>query len=107
LGETPKRTSLKKAVPEGLKSVECERGVGGKNSPIHYIPEHDPIQDVLETKNQPTPLKFTLPNGSEMIKMRAAAETAHLDLDIAKTMLKKNKGDNEDTPSREVMQSRS
>ncbi len=75
MGETLKRMSLKKAVPEGLKSVECERGVGGKNSPIRYIPEQDPIQDALETKNQPTPLKFTLPNGSEMRKMRWASGT--------------------------------
>ena len=26
-------------VPEGLKWLENEHGVGGKNSPIHYIPE--------------------------------------------------------------------
>ena len=32
LGEALKRMSLSKAVPEGLKSVECERGIGGKNS---------------------------------------------------------------------------
>ena len=54
LGEALKRMSLSKAVPEGLKSVECERGIGGKNSPIRYIPEQDPIQEALETKHQPT-----------------------------------------------------
>eukprot|EP00804_Cyclotella_cryptica_P008289 CCRYP_016489-RA/>CCRYP_016489-RA protein AED:0.39 eAED:1.00 QI:0/0/0/1/1/1/2/0/392 len=30
-----------KAIPEGLKWVECEHGIGGKNSPIRYIPEQD------------------------------------------------------------------
>ena len=75
LGETLKRMSPKKAVPKVLKCVECERGVGGMNSPICYIPEQDPIQDALETKNQLTPLKFTLPNGSEMRKMRWASGT--------------------------------
>ena len=69
LGETLRKMSLKNEVPEVLKSVECKHGVGGKNSPICYIPEQYPIQDALETKNQPTPLKFTLPNGSEMRKI--------------------------------------
>jgi hypothetical protein len=67
--------SLKKAVPRSLKSVVCERGVGDKNPPICYIPEQDPIQDTLETNNQPRPLMFTLPNGSEMRKMRWAPGT--------------------------------
>ena len=47
LGEALKRMLLSKAVPEGLKSVECQRGIGGKNSPIRYIPEQDPIQEAL------------------------------------------------------------
>jgi hypothetical protein len=52
--------SLSKAVPEGLKSMECECGVGGKNSPIRYIPEQDPIQEALKTKHQPTSFKLAL-----------------------------------------------
>jgi hypothetical protein len=66
LGKALKRMLLSKAVPEGLKSVECERGIGGKNSPIHYIPEQDPIQEALKTKHQPMSFKLTLPLGSEM-----------------------------------------
>ncbi len=46
--------SFSKTVSEGLKSVECECGIGGKNSPIRYIPEQDPIQEALETKHQLT-----------------------------------------------------
>ena len=41
-----------KSVPEGLKYLEYEHGVGGKNSPIHYIPKQDPIQCMLEKKNE-------------------------------------------------------
>ena len=37
-----------KSNPEGHKVVECERGVGGKNAPILYIPEQDPVQDALK-----------------------------------------------------------
>ena len=55
--------------------MECEHGLGGKHSPICYIPEKDPIQEALETKHQPTPLKLTLPSGSEMRKMRWASGT--------------------------------
>ena len=69
---------LSKAVPEGLKSVECERGVGGKNSPICYIPEQDPIQEALETKHQPTSFKLSLPSGSEMRMVRWASGTLEL-----------------------------
>eukprot|EP00804_Cyclotella_cryptica_P004757 CCRYP_016237-RA/>CCRYP_016237-RA protein AED:0.47 eAED:0.47 QI:172/1/0.5/1/0/0/2/0/56 len=51
-----------KAFPEGLKWVECERGVGGKNSPIRYIPEQDPVQDALAKDKKTTYFKLTLPN---------------------------------------------
>jgi hypothetical protein len=66
LGQALKRMSLAKALPKGLKSMECERGIGGKNSPIRYIPEQDPIQEALKTKHQPPSFKLTLPSGSEM-----------------------------------------
>ena len=44
--------SFAKSVPEWLKMSECERGIGGKNSPIHYIPEKDPVQEALEKKTK-------------------------------------------------------
>ena len=40
--------SALKSTPKGLKVVECKHGMGGKNAPIHYIPEQDPVQDALE-----------------------------------------------------------
>ena len=55
--------------------MECEHGVGGKNSPICYIPKQDPIQEALETKHQPTSFKLTLPSGSEMRMTRWASVT--------------------------------
>ncbi len=75
LGEALKRMSLSKAVPEGLKSVECEHCIVGKNSPICYIPEQDPIQEALETKHQPMSFKLSLPSGSEMMMVRWASGT--------------------------------
>jgi hypothetical protein len=45
---------LSKAVPDGMKTIECEHVVGGKNTPICYIPKQYPIQDVIKTKHQPT-----------------------------------------------------
>ena len=50
-----------------LKHIECEHGIGGKNFPIHYVPEQDPIQDALETKKKSNHFKLTPHNtGSEM-----------------------------------------
>jgi hypothetical protein len=58
--------SFAKSVPEGLKLLECERGVGGKNLPIRYIPEKDPVQEALEKSKKVNYFKLTLPNtGSE------------------------------------------
>ena len=34
-----------KYVSEMLKYIECKHGPGKKNSPIHYVPKQDPIQD--------------------------------------------------------------
>ncbi len=73
LGEVIKRMLLSKAVPEGLKSVECEHGIGGKNSPIRYIPEKDFIQEALETKHQPMSFKLSLLSGSDMRMVRWAS----------------------------------
>ncbi len=75
LGEALKRMLLFKEVPEGPKNVECECGIGGKNSPICYIPEHEPIQEAHEMKKQPMSFKLILPSGSEMRMMRWAFGT--------------------------------
>eukprot|EP00804_Cyclotella_cryptica_P028114 CCRYP_010986-RA/>CCRYP_010986-RA protein AED:0.46 eAED:0.47 QI:0/0/0/1/0/0/3/0/219 len=58
-----------KAISEGLKWVECERGVGGKNSPIRYIPEQDPVQDALAKDKKTTYFKLTLPNTGNELKV--------------------------------------
>jgi hypothetical protein len=47
LGEILKTMSFAKSVPKGLKLLECKQGVGGKNSPIRYIPEKDPVEEAL------------------------------------------------------------
>ena len=53
LGENLQAMSSAKAFPEGRKWIECERGVGGKNSPICYIPEQDPVQDPSRRQKRP------------------------------------------------------
>ena len=56
-----------KVVPTGLKHQECECKCkcrrGGEKAPIRYVPERDPVQEVLELK--PKSLKCTLTNGSK------------------------------------------
>jgi hypothetical protein len=52
----------KKFVPKGLKLLEYKRGVGGKVSPIHYIPEKDPVQEALVRNKKINYFKLTLPH---------------------------------------------
>ena len=61
--------SSAKSNPKGLKVVECECGVGGKNAPIHYIPEQDPVQDALERTKMTMYFKLTFPNIGNEIKL--------------------------------------
>ena len=59
--------STSKAVPDVLKLIECEWGSAGKNSPILYIPEKDPIQEAFERKPTTSQVKVKLPSmGSEL-----------------------------------------
>eukprot|EP00804_Cyclotella_cryptica_P005440 CCRYP_002984-RA/>CCRYP_002984-RA protein AED:0.40 eAED:1.00 QI:0/-1/0/1/-1/1/1/0/366 len=58
-----------KAFPKGLKWIECERGVGGKNSPVRYIPKQYPVQDALEKNKKTTYFKLTLPNTGNELKV--------------------------------------
>ena len=50
--------------PKGLSNKECERGSGSDPVPIRYVPDVDPIQEVLEVKPCPS-FKITFPKGGE------------------------------------------
>ena len=54
--------SFAKSVPEGLKLLECECGIGGKNSLSCYIPEKDPVLEALEKNKMTNYFKMTLPH---------------------------------------------
>jgi hypothetical protein len=55
--------SFAKSVPEGLS----ELGIGGKNSPIRYTPEKDPVQEALEKTKKTKYFKLMLTHtGSEL-----------------------------------------
>ena len=61
--------SSKKSFSKGLKMVECEHGMGGKNSSICYISKQDPVQDALEKSKKTTYFKWTLPNTGNDLKV--------------------------------------
>ena len=61
--------SFVKSVPQGLQLSECKHGIGGKNSPIHYIPKSDPVQEALKKKKKVTYLKLTLPSTKSEISV--------------------------------------
>ncbi len=48
LGEALQAIPFTKSVLEGLKWIECECGIGGKNSFVCYIPKQDPVQNALK-----------------------------------------------------------
>lgn len=62
-----------KSVLEGLKYLECDCGIGGKNYPIHYIPQKDPIKDTFEKKVMTTYFKMTLPKSRNKQMVVASA----------------------------------
>ena len=65
--------SFAKSIPKGLKWIECEHGIRGKNSPVRYIPEQDPmqdlVQDTLEKNKKASYFKLTLPNMGNELKV--------------------------------------
>jgi hypothetical protein len=69
LGEKLQAMSSVKAFPEGLNWIECECGIGGKNSPVCYIPEQDPMQDARKKTKKTTYFKLTLPNTGNELKV--------------------------------------
>ena len=71
LGEALWRMSAIKWIPKEFKMVECEWGMGWKNSPICYIPilEQDTIQDALEKSKKTTYFKLTLPYMGNKLKV--------------------------------------
>lgn len=52
---------LYEAVSEWLKWLECEHGIGGKDSPVCHIPELNHVQDALEKNKKMWYFKLTSP----------------------------------------------
>ncbi len=48
-----------KTTSNGFKWIECECGIGGKNSPKCYIPKQDLINDVIENNKKSKYFKLT------------------------------------------------
>jgi hypothetical protein len=69
LAEILRTMSFTKSGQKGLKLLECERGIGGKNSPIHYIPKKDPVQEALVKTTKTNYLKLMLPNTVSKLKV--------------------------------------
>ena len=56
--------SMSKAVPEGLKNQECEKGNRKKRPPIPYVPMVDEVQDAVN-KGKEYSYKIKLPDKTE------------------------------------------
>ncbi len=58
--------SLAKAVPKGIKDKECERFALQKHPPVPYVPEKDPIKEMLSTLKSDQSLKTTIGEDAEL-----------------------------------------
>ena len=58
-----------KAVSIGVKWIQCERDIRGKNSPVCYIPEQDPMQDALKKSKKTIYLKLILLHTGNKLKV--------------------------------------
>ena len=56
--------STNKAVPEGLKNQECEKGNRKKRPPIPYVPVSDEVQEAV-SKGKDFSYKIKLPDKTE------------------------------------------
>ena len=63
LGKALENLKMSKAVPEGLKPQECERGSGRVRPPIPYIPEKGNLSEACESG---ITIKLTLPTKVEL-----------------------------------------
>ena len=59
------RMSNSKAVPEGLKDQECEKGSRARLPPIPYVPVIDPVQEIVNSQKE-HPMKIKLPDKTEI-----------------------------------------
>ena len=63
LGRALENIKMRKAVPEGLKTQECERESGQVKRPIPYNPEKDDLNEAVESSAS---IKLTLPTKVEL-----------------------------------------
>ncbi len=58
--------SLAKAVPKGIRDMECKRFALQEHPPVPYIPEKDPIEETVSTLKSDQSLKTTIGEDAEL-----------------------------------------
>jgi hypothetical protein len=58
--------SLAKAVPKGIRDKECKRFALCKSPPVSYVPEKDPIQEMVSALKSNQSLKTTIGDDTEL-----------------------------------------
>jgi hypothetical protein len=59
--------SLAKAVPDGIKDKECRRFVLQECPPVPYMPEKDPVQEMVSALKSDQSLKITTGEDAERL----------------------------------------
>jgi hypothetical protein len=58
--------SLAKAVPKGIKDKECKRLALREHPPVPYVPEKDPVQEMVSALKSDQSLKTTIREDAEL-----------------------------------------
>jgi hypothetical protein len=58
--------SLAKAVPEGIRDKECKRFTLQDCPPVPYVPEKDPVQEIVSALKSDQSLKMTIGEDAEL-----------------------------------------
>jgi hypothetical protein len=58
--------SLAKAVPNAIKDKECERFALQERPPVPYVPEKDPVQEMVSALKSDQSLKTTIREDTEL-----------------------------------------
>ncbi len=64
--ESLRMMSLAKAVPKGIKDKGCKRFALQERPPVPYVPEKDPVQDMISALKSDQSLKTTVGEDAEL-----------------------------------------
>ena len=70
--------SLAKAVPKGIRDKECKRFALQERPPLPYVPEKDPVQEMISALKSNQSLKTTIGEYADYVSPSGIVERVRL-----------------------------